>query len=120
MKEIQATNPQLIQLTRLLKKESREKNANIWRDVADYLSKPRSLRVAVNLSRINRNTEESDVIVVPGKILGAGSIDHAVTIAAFSVSGTALEKLKNAKATYLSIPELLEKNPDGSNIKIIR
>ncbi len=120
MKETQATNPQLVQLIRLLKKESREKNAEIWRDVADYLGKPRSLRVSVNLSQISRNTDESDVIVVPGKILGAGSIDHSVTVASFDASGTAREKLKNAKATYLSISELLEKNPKGSNVKIIR
>lgn len=120
MKETQTTNPQLVQLIKQLKKENREKGAGIWRDVAEYLGKPRSLRVAVNLSQINRNTQESDVIVVPGKILGSGSIDHAVTVASFSVSGKAKEKLKGAKATILSIPELMEKNPEGSNIKIIR
>jgi large subunit ribosomal protein L18e len=72
------------------------------------------------LSTINRNTKKSDVVVVPGKILGSGTINHAVTVASFGASEKAKEKLVAAKAKYLSIPELLEKNPKGTNVKIIR
>jgi large subunit ribosomal protein L18e len=57
---------------------------------------------------------------VPGKILGAGSLDHSITVAAFDASERAKEKIAEAKAKYLSIPELVETNPKGSNIKIIR
>ena len=120
MKKSKTTNPELIQLISLLKKESREKQAGIWLDVAEYLSKTRSQRVTVNLSRINRNTKRADTIVVPGKILGSGSIHHTVTVASFGASEKAKTKLAAAKAKYVSIPELLEKNPKGSNIKIIR
>jgi large subunit ribosomal protein L18e len=120
MKESKTTNPELIQLIALLKKESREKQAGVWLDVAEHLSKARSQRVAVNLSRINRNTKRADIVIVPGKILGSGSISHAVTVASFGASEKAKAKLAAAKAKYLSIPELLEKNPKGANIKIIR
>jgi len=120
MKESKTTNPELIQLISLLKKESREKQAGIWLDVAEHLSKSRSQRVTVNLSKINRNTKRADTVVVPGKILGSGSINHAVTVASFGASEKAKAKLVAAKAKYVSIPELLEKNPKGSNIKIIR
>ena len=120
MKETNSTNPELIQLIRLLKKESREKQAGIWLDIAEYLSKTRSQRISVNLSTVNRNTKRSDVVVVPGKLLGSGSIDHAVTVAAFGFSQKAKDKLIAAKAKYLSIPELLEKNPEGANVRIIR
>ncbi|MEM3356946.1 MAG: 50S ribosomal protein L18e [Candidatus Bathyarchaeia archaeon] len=120
MKEIKSTNPELVQLILFLKKQSREKNVAIWLDVAKYLAKARRQRVAVNLSRINRYTQKSDVVVVPGKILGAGSLDHAITVAAFGASEKAKEKLAAAKAKYLSIPELVETNPKGSNVKIIR
>jgi len=119
MRETKTTNPQLIELIRLLKKESREQQAGIWLDLAEYLSKSRSQRVAVNLSRINRNTKRADMIVVPGKILGSGSINHALTVASFAASDKAKAKLAAAKAKYLSIPELLKKNPKGANIKII-
>jgi large subunit ribosomal protein L18e len=120
MKETKSTNPELIALIRLLKKQSREKQAAIWHDVAEDLSKSRSGRTAVNLSQINRHTKRSDIIVVPGKILGTGNLNHALTIAAFGLSGKAEEKLRAVKAKYLSIPELIEKNPTGANVKIIR
>ena len=120
MRETKTTNPQLTNLISLLKKESKEKQAAIWIDVADHLAKPRSQRVAVNLSKLNRHTKKADVVVVPGKILGTGSIDHAVTVAAFDISDKAKAKLEAAKAKYITIPELLEKNPKGSNVKIIR
>jgi large subunit ribosomal protein L18e len=106
-------------LINFLKKQSREKNAPIWHDIAESLTKPKARRVAVNLSQINRHTEKNDTIVVPGKVLGTGSLDHAVTIAAFDVSDNAKEKLKAAKAKYLTIPELAAKNPTGTKVKII-
>ncbi len=120
MRETKTTNPQLTDLIGLLKKESREKQAAIWLDVADHLAKSRSQRVAVNLSQLNRHTKKADVVVVPGKILGSGSINHAVTVASFGISDTAKAKLEAAKAKHITIPELLEKNPKGSNVKIIR
>jgi len=120
MRETKTTNPQLIELISLLRKQSREQQAPIWLDVADYLAKARSQRVSVNISDINRNTEKADVVVVPGKILASGVLDHTVTVAAFEASGEARAKLETAKAKYLTIQELLAKNPKGSNVKIIR
>jgi len=119
VRETKSPNPEIVQLIRFLKKQSKEKEANIWLDVAAYLSKPSRQRIAVNLSRINRHTEKSDTIVVPGKVLGSGVLDHAVTVAAFNLSEKAKQKLTAAKAKYMSISELVEKNPTGSNVKII-
>jgi len=120
MRETKSTNPELLQLIRFLKKQARETQANIWLDVAKYLSKANRQSVAVNLSQINRHTEKKAVVVVPGKVLGSGALNHPVTVAAFSASEKAKEKLAAAKAKYLSIPELVKENPKGSNVKIIR
>jgi large subunit ribosomal protein L18e len=120
MRETKSTNPELLQLIKYLKEQSREKDAGIWLDVAEYLAKPSRQRVAVNLSKINRNSEKSGTVIVPGKILASGSLDHKVTVAAFDVSDKAKAKLADAKAKYLSITELVEANPKGSNVKIIR
>ena len=98
MKQTQTTNPQLVSLIRQLKKESREQQAPIWHDVAEYLSKTRSQRISVNLSTISRNTKRSDTVVVPGKILASGNLDHAVTVASFGASEKAKAKLEAAKA----------------------
>ena len=119
MRESKTTNPEIIQLIRNLKKQSREKDAKIWLDVAKYLSKPSRQRIAVNLSQINRNTVDNEVILVPGKVLASGILDHIVTVAAFDASAQAKEKIAAAKSKYLSIAELMEQNPTGSNVKII-
>jgi large subunit ribosomal protein L18e len=120
MRETKSTNPEIIQLIKLLKKQSREKDAGIWLTIAENLAKPSRQRVAVNLSKINRYTEKNATVVVPGKILAAGTLDHSVTVAAFGASEKAKEKLVAVKAKYLSIIELMEKNPQGSNVTIIR
>jgi large subunit ribosomal protein L18e len=120
MKETKSTNPEIIQLIRFLKKQGNENEAKIWRDVAKHLAKTKQNRAAVNLSRINRYTQKSDVVVVPGKILGSGTIDHAVTVAALNASEKAKTKLAAVNAKYVSISELVKTNPKGSNVKIIR
>ncbi len=120
MRQTETTNPELIQLIRQLRKESRVKDAPIWLDVADQLAQPRTQRAAVNLSSINRNTKKNEVIVVPGKILATGTLTHSLTVASFSISEKAKAKLDAIKAKYITIPELLTQNPKGSNVKIIR
>jgi large subunit ribosomal protein L18e len=120
MRETKTTNPQLIELIKTLRKTGREQDAPIWLDVADYLAKTRSNRVTVNISNINRHTEKSDVVVVPGKILASGTLNHQITIASFEASTTAKAKLEPSKSTYITIQELLETNPKGSKVKIIR
>ena len=120
MRKTKSTNPELLQLIRFLKKQAREAETKVWLDVAKYLSKSNRQRVAVNLSRINRHTEKKAIVVVPGKVLGSGILDHPITIASFGVSEKAKEKLTTAKAKYLSIPELAKENPKGANIRIIR
>jgi len=116
---MKVTNPELIRLIRFLKKKSRENDAAIWRRVADMLLKPKRRRIAVNVSRINRYTKENDEVVVPGKVLGSGMINHPVRVAAFSFTNKARMKILEAKGECLTIAELVEANPKGSNVKII-
>ena len=120
MRETKTTNPQLIELISALRKASREQEAPIWLDVADYLAKTRSNRVAVNLSNINRHTEKADVVIVPGKILASGTLNHSITVACFEASNAAKAKLAASNSTYITIQELMAKNPTGSKVKIIR
>ena len=118
-RRIRSTNPELVGLIRLLKKKAKENSAAIWRDLAERLSKPKRRRIAVNLSRLNRYTKGDDTVVVPGKVLGAGSIDHPVKVAAFAFSEQARLKIIKAKGKCITIPELIEMNPKGTNVKII-
>lgn len=113
------TNPNSVRIIRTLRKRANETGAALWDDIADRLSRPRSRREGVNLSRINAYTEEGETIIVPGKVLGAGALDHAVQIAAFKFSKQAEEKITKAKGECLTILQLTERNPKGSNVKVI-
>lgn len=114
------TNPILRKLIRNLREKSKENEAQIWEDLADKLSKSNRSRAEVNLSQINRNTSDGEVIVVPGKVLGSGIMDHSVTIAAFDFSNRAESRILNADGEILSIEDLLEKKPEGSNVRIMK
>ncbi len=118
MKRTGPTNIHLRRLVHKLRKYSRQYNAPIWRDVAEKLWKPRRQRIVVNLSTINRFTEEGDTVIVPGKVLGSGELDHGVVVAAWRFSRKALKEIKK-RGEALTIDDLLEKNPQGKGVKII-
>jgi len=119
VKKVKTTNPELIDLIRFLKKQGRENKADIWRDIAERLAKPKRKRIAVNISRLNRYTQKNEMVVVPGKVLGTGEIGHPVTVTAFAFSEKAKEKIKARRGKCLSFFDLIKKNPKGSKVRII-
>ncbi|MFP4112557.1 MAG: 50S ribosomal protein L18e [Candidatus Woesearchaeota archaeon] len=118
MKMTYTTNINLRKLVDELKKKSAEENVKIWKRIATDLERPTRIRRLVNISKLNRFTKKDDVIVVPGKVLGSGDIDHSVTVAAFTFSEQAKEKI-NKMGKAISLAELLKKNPKGKNVKIM-
>jgi len=90
----------------------------IWKKISEKLSKPRRNQIEANLYRINKKTKNNDVIVVPGKILGLGELDHKLTIACLTFSKSAKKKIEASGSKLISIEELLEQNPKGENIKV--
>ena len=113
------TDPNLVLLIDGLKKESREKGSDIWRDIAQRLEKPSRNWAEVNLSKLERYAKEGDIIVVPGKVLGAGSISKKLTIAAYRFSESAKQKIEAAGGRQLTIPELVRESPSGRDIRIM-
>ena len=119
MRKLESTNPELVALVHSLKKKSKENDAPIWFDVAKRLSSSRRSSVAVNLSRLNRHTKTKESVVVPGKVLGSGDLGHSVSVAAFAFSDRARLKISKAKGKSMSILDLVEANPKGSNVRIL-
>ncbi|MBX5327508.1 MAG: 50S ribosomal protein L18e [Candidatus Bathyarchaeia archaeon] len=119
MKQARPTNPELVDAIRYLEKAAHENKAAIWREISEALSKTRRKRTAVNLSKINRYTQKDETVAVLGKVLGAGSVDHPVTVAAFAFSESAVSKIKRAHGKCITFSELIKKNPKGSNVKLI-
>jgi len=114
-----ATNPHLRKLIVELKKLSSEKNIPLWKRIAKDLEKPTRKRRVVNLSRINRFTKENEIIIVPGKVLGAGELTHKLTIVAYAFSSGALEKINKVKAKAMLIEELMKEDIKGKKVRII-
>jgi large subunit ribosomal protein L18e len=119
VKKPRTTNPELMDLIRVLRKHGREDKAAIWLDISKRLTKSHRQRVAVNVSHLSRYTQKNEIIAVPGKVLGTGIIDHALTVAALSFSKKAREKINSANGRCLSFLEVIKKSPKGSDVKII-
>lgn len=106
-------NPE--QLKALRKAYSKSK-ARIWREVKELVEKGGR---AVNLDRIDRSTSEGDKVVVPGKVLGSGTLGHKVVIGAVSFSEGARREIEEAGGKALKLDEFLKKFKDGSGVKLI-
>ena len=113
-------NQPLIDTIQALKDASKESGKAIWKALAEELDSPKRRRVAVNLSRIDRHTEEGEIVAVPGKVLASGNLSKPVKIAAFSFSEGALEKIKLAKGEHMSLDELLASGVEPSQIRIMK
>ena len=113
------TNQELRTLISELKKASALQKVGLWKRIAFDLEKPTRSRRVVNLSRIDKNSNKNELIVVPGKVLGAGEINKSVIVAAWQFSGQAKEKITKAKGDCMTIQELLAKKPKLSEVRII-
>ena len=103
---------------RILIRDLWKTKIRIWKKISKKLSGPRNNRVEANLYRINKKTKNNDIIVVPGKVLGIGELDHKITIACLSSSQSAVKKIEASGSKLISIEELLEQNPKGENVKV--
>ena len=120
MKASFKTNPSLIALIFDLKATSRDNDSAIWRDIAVRLEKPNRNWAETNLSKIERYAKDGETLVIPGKVLAAGNITKKVTVAAFSFSQKAKDAITESGGKAVSIRELMDANPKGSNIRIMR
>lgn len=118
--KIHKANPNLVVLIQHLKDVSRINEAPVWRDIALRLEGPMRHWAEVNVGKINRYASENEVVVVPGKLLGAGEIGKKVTVAAYRSSGQARDKIEKAGGRNLSLEELVAQNPKGSKVRIMR
>ena len=119
VKKIIKTNPNLIELINKLYEQSRNEDVAIWRDVAQRLERSNRRTAEVNLSDIDRYAEDGETILVPGKVLSNGDLDKKVDVVAFKFSAKAQDKIENAGGECISIEEIMESNPKGSNIRIM-
>lgn len=85
--------------------------------VAKELAKPKRRWPAINLKDIEMI--KGDVLVA-GKVLSAGDLTESKKIVAWSASKKAIDKMKDVKASFVSIVEEMKKNPELNGLKIIK
>jgi large subunit ribosomal protein L18e len=91
----------------------------IWKSIEKKFKSSRSNRSEVNVSKLDNITKEGDIVIVPGKVLGSGIINHKIILSSFSISVTAMKKVIDCGGEVITINELVEQYPDGKGVRII-
>ena len=120
MRDHRPTNPEMLNTISYLKRAGRQHQAPLWLTVASFLGKSRRTRIVLNLGQVSRLAKSGDVIVVPGKVLGSGIPKEKLTIAAFKFSPRALVKIEKAGGRCIPLFRLIEENPQGTNVRLLR
>ena len=109
-------------LARLLEKAGVERKQAIWKTVAEMLQKPRRQRAALNLSKLERLARQfkGKILLVPGKVLGTGTLNEKATVAAFEFSQNAKKKVVAAHGKTVSLAELVQSGEKPGNIVIVK
>ena len=119
MKRTGPTNIVAQQLIADLKQTAYKEDAPVWMRVASDLERPTRQKRTVNVYKINKVAKEGDTLVIPGKVLGMGDIERKVTVAAFTFSRQAVEKIQHAGGKTIQIADLLKQNPKGTNVRVM-
>ena len=113
------TNQVVLQMAKELKLASKKNNAPIWSRLAELALRPSSARRTINIGQIAKFVKDSDVIVVPGKVLGTGNISPKIKLCSFSISTSAAKKILQSGGKILSFSELIKSHPTGKGVIII-
>lgn len=97
----------------------KKSKAPIWRALEVELAGPRANRREINVSELGRISKSGEVLVIPGKVLGSGVLEHKLTVCAYSASEGAAKKIVSAGGKVVSFEELVKKHPDGKGVRII-
>jgi large subunit ribosomal protein L18e len=85
-----------------------DKYKGLWNRVLELSEVPARSRKSVNIFKINKHSEAGDMIIVPGKVLSEGKMEHKITITAMEYSAGALSRLKEAQCTVKKLDEMLK------------
>ena len=113
------SNALRLKLAYSLRKQSKVKKEKIWKDVSQKLLASRKNRMAVNIAEIARNTSEGSRVLIAGKVLGGGEMGHKVTVAAFSFSGSAREKIISSGGKCMSLQEFMEAKTGSKGVVVL-
>jgi len=101
------------------RKAYKEHNLQFLGAMEKELKRSRSNRREVNVGKISKLTKKGSIIVVPGKVLGNGMLDHSVTVGAISFSDEALKKISSNGGKAINLNEFFKQNSNTKGVQII-
>tara|TARA_B100000579_G_scaffold387633_1_gene360189 strand:+ start:356 stop:685 length:330 start_codon:yes stop_codon:yes gene_type:complete len=102
-----------------LKEASRKNEAPLWRSIANRLEGSSRNWPSVNVSKLEYNVSKNGKAVIPGKLMGTGIITKKMTVAAYSFTNSAKEKIQSAGGKCLTYNEMIKAAPKGTDVKVI-
>lgn len=117
MKRTGTTNPHNEALITFLNKKDQPA---IYRRVSKMMNFAERKRRVINVDQLDKIVNDGDVVVFPAKVLGTGVITKKITIGAYNFSAEAKRKIEAAGGKTMSILDLWEKNPKGTNVRLLK
>ena len=113
------SNSTLVKTIADLKEASRKNEAPLWRSIATRLEGPSRNWPSVNVSKLEYNIDKNGKAIIPGKLMGTGIITKKMTVAAYSFTTSAKDKIRSAGGKCLTYNELIKSVPKGTNIVVV-
>ena len=113
------SSSELVKAVTDLKEASRKNDAPVWRSIAMRLEGPSQNWPSVNISKLEYNVNKNSKVVIPGKLLGAGTITKKMTVSAYSFTQSAIDKVEAAGGKCLSYNDFIKSNPKGTDVVVI-
>ena len=113
------SNSTLVKTILELKEASRKNEAPLWRSIATRLEGSSRNWPSVNVSKLEYNINKNGKAIIPGKLMGTGIVTKKMTVAAYSFTDSAKEKIQSAGGKCLTYNEMITATPKGTNVTVI-
>ena len=91
----------------------------LWKTLEKKIDGSRSNQSEINISKLETLTNDGENIVIPGKVLGNGTLNHKLNVTSFSISIQAMKKILDAGGKVITINDLVTQHPNGKGVRII-
>lgn len=95
-----------------------ETKMGLYAALAKLLKTPRRRKIQVNIGSIDKNSKENEMVIVPGKVLSMGNLNHKITLVCYTISMSARDKLAAIGVKVMSFEEFLAL--PKSKVKLVR
>ena len=82
-------------------------------DVAKHIEKSRRSKNPVNISRLQKLSKKYNIFIVPGKVLGVGTLEKGIDVYASSFSKDAKDKITKAGGNAYPLSRIIKDNAKG-------